>query len=151
MQSWLIFSIVALLFWGITGVTQKFATNNISFERSFVWFTVAFVGQTGLIVIFVRLDWHIAPSLVVLAALGGLLNGLGVLTSFAALERGGKATVVVPLVSIYPLVTIAGAWLVLGERLSWRQMTGIMCAIVAIVLLSQEQTARQSHPQGSSA
>ena len=141
MQSWLVLSIVTLVFWGITGVTQKISTNNISFERSFVWFTVALVGQTGLIGIFVPLDWRIAPSSVALATLGGLLNGLGVLTTLAALERGGKASVVVPLISIYPLVTIVGAWLFLGERLSGRQITDTVCALVAMVLLSQEQTA----------
>ena len=142
MHNWLLLSVVALVFWGLTGVTQKLSTNNISFRRSFVWFAVAFGVQAGLIAVFVPLDWHITPSLMALAALGGLLNGLGVLTSFLALERGGKASIVVALVSIYPLLTIAGAWLFLGEKLSGKQAAGVFCALVAIVLLAQESAPK---------
>jgi len=78
-----------------------------------------------------------------LAALGGALNGLGALTSFAALEKGGKASVVIPIINLYPLVTICGAWLLLGEKLTGKQVTGIVFALVAVVLLSQE-TAEES-------
>jgi transporter family protein len=66
------------------------------------------------------------------------LNGLGALTSFAALERGGKASVVIPLVSIYPLVTVAGAALLFGEHLTLRQCAGVVCALVSVALLSCE-------------
>jgi transporter family protein len=143
MHPWLIFSIVSLLFWGITGVTQKVSTNHISFEMSFVWFTIAFFGLSAVIALFVPLDWRIGAPLVLGAAAGGLLNGLGVLTSFAALEHGGKASVVIPLISIYPLVTIAGAWILLGERLTGHQFAGLLCALAGIILLSQEGKPRE--------
>ena len=138
MNSWLLLSVVALVFWGITGVTQKLSTNNISFERSFFWFCVAFFGISAVIAVAVPLQWKVPLPLVALAALGGLLNGLGALTSFAALERGGKASVVIPLVSVYPLVTVAGAALMLGERLSKTQWAGVACALVSVALLSCE-------------
>ena len=126
------------MFWGLSGVTQKLSTNHISFQRSFVWFALAFAGLPIAIACAVPLDWRLTPSLVALAALGGLLNGLGALTSFAALEHGGKASVVIPLISVYPLLTIAAAWLFLGERLTGRQMVGVVCALAAVVLLAQE-------------
>ena len=138
MNYWLLLSTVALIFWGITGVTQKLSTNNISFERSFVWFSLAFFGQAAVIAIAVPLVWTVPASMIALAALGGLLNGLGALTSFAALERGGKASVVIPIISVYPLLTVAGAWLLLGEQITWRQGAGVVCALVSVVLLSQE-------------
>ncbi len=138
MHGWLILSVMALVLWGGTGVTQKLSTNNISFERSFLWFSIAFFGLAVVIGLSVPLSWHVAPSLVALAALGGLLNGLGALTSFAALERGGKASVVIPLISLFPLLTIGGAWLLLGERLTPRQEAGVVCALAAVFLLSQE-------------
>ncbi len=142
MHSWIILSIIALGFWGITGVTQKLSTNYISFERSFLWFALAFLVLAIIVALTIPLDWNIAPSLMALAALGGLLNGLGALTSFAALEHGGKASVVIPLVSVYPLVTIAGACLLLGERLTITQVAGVLCALVAVILLAQESTAQ---------
>lgn len=138
MNYWLVLSTVALIFWGITGVTQKLSTNNISFERSFVWFALAFIAQSAVIAIAAPLVWTVPASMIALAALGGLLNGLGALTSFAALERGGKASVVIPIISVYPLLTVAGAWLLLGEQITWRQGAGVVCALIAVVLLSQE-------------
>jgi transporter family protein len=73
-----------------------------------------------------------------LAIIGGLLNGLGVLTSFAALERGGKASVVIPIINLYPLITIVLAWLFLGERLSKIHMLGVCFALAGVILLSRE-------------
>jgi drug/metabolite transporter (DMT)-like permease len=136
-----------MAFWGITGVTQKLSTNHISFERSFVWFAVAFFLLAAVVVVAQPLAWNVAPPLVALAALGGLLNGLGALTSFAALERGGKASVVIPIVSLYPLLTIAGAWMFLGERLTTRQVAGVVCALAAVFLLSQEPAAKRASPR----
>ncbi len=138
MQNWIVLSSVALVLWGLTGVTQKLSTNNISFQRSFVWFGVAFFAISVVLAFARPLQWDVAPGVVMLATLGGLLNGLGALTSFAALEAGGKASVVIPLISLYPLVTVAGACLFLGEGLTIRQIAGILCALVAVALLSQE-------------
>ncbi len=138
MSNWLVLSTVALVFWGITGVTQKLSTNNISFERSFLWFSIAFFAMAGVIACTVPLVWRVPGSMLALSALGGVLNGLGALTSFAALERGGKASVVIPLISVYPLLTVAGAGLLLGERLTGRQWAGVACAVISVVLLSRE-------------
>lgn len=138
MQIWFLMSAVALIFYGITGVTQKVSTNHISFEASFIWFCVAMAAVSVAVAIAMPLDWHLSPSLIALAALGGLLNGLGALTSFAALEKGGKASVVIPIINLYPIVTIAGAWFFLGEKLNRTQIAGIVFALAAVVFLSQE-------------
>lgn len=138
MQDWFLFSTVALIFFGITGITQKLSTNHISFEASFAWFCVAMILISATIAIAVSLDWRVSPSLLALAALGGALNGLGALTSFAALEKGGKASIVIPIINLYPLVTICGAWLFLGEKLTGKQLAGIVFALAAVILLSQE-------------
>ncbi|HKW96256.1 MAG TPA: EamA family transporter [Bryobacteraceae bacterium] len=138
MHAWIWLATIALVFFGITGVTQKLSTNNISFELSFVWFCVAFLVIAAVIAATMTLDWRLTPGLVVFAALGGLLNGLGTLTSFAAFHKGGKASVVSPIINLYPLVTIAGAWMLLSERLTATQIAGIIMALLAVVLLSQE-------------
>jgi transporter family protein len=142
MQAWFFFSMVALIFFGITGITQKLSTNHISFEASFAWFCVAMIVISAVIVIAVPLDWHVSLPLLMLAALGGALNGLGALTSFAAFEKGGKASVVIPIINLYPLVTICGAWLFLGEKLTGKQLLGIVFALAAVVLLSQETSQK---------
>jgi len=146
MQAWFLFATVALVFFGISGITQKLSTNHVSFELSFLWFCMAMGAISAAVGVAVPIQWRISPSLVALAALGGLLNGLGVLTSFAALEKGGKASVVIPIINLYPLVTIAGAWLFLGEKLTITQTAGIVCALGAVVLLSQESAPADASP-----
>ena len=131
----------ALVFFGISGITQKVSTNHVSFEMSFMWFCIAMAAISVVVAISVPIEWRLSPTLVALAALGGLLNGLGALTSFAALEKGGKASIVIPIINLYPLVTIAGAWMFLGEKLTATQVAGIIFALAAVVLLSQESTS----------
>jgi len=151
MQGWFLFAAVALVFFGISGITQKLSTNHVSFELSFVWFCIAMAAISAVVAISVPIEWRLSPSLVSLAVLGGLLNGLGALTSFAALEKGGKASVVIPIINLYPLITIAGAWLFLGEKLTLTQIAGIVCALGAVVLLSQESTPGAPADSGQSA
>src|SRR5947209_7628185 len=103
MHAWFGLSALSLLFFGITGITQKLSTNYISFESSFVWFCIAMTAVSAAIALFFPLDWHLSAPVVLWAALGGLLNGLGALTSFAAFAKGGKASIVTPIINLFPL------------------------------------------------
>lgn len=141
LPGWLWFAAIALVFWGITGVTQKLATNKISSELSFIWFAYAMIAISVVLTLFVAIHWHVRPLVLWAAVAGGTLNGLGALTSFTALESGGKASVVISLISLYPLVTVALAVTFLHERLTVAQGVGVGVAIVAAVLLSLEPKA----------
>jgi len=138
MHIWLGFAILALVLWGITGVTQKLSTNRISSDRSFLWFCWAMVALSAVVLGLARPHWGLATVVVVCSIAGGAVNGLGAWTSFRALESGGKASIVISLISLYPLLTVLLAVLLLGERLSGMQMTGALVAIAAAILLSLE-------------
>jgi len=57
--------------------------------------------------------------------------------------RGGPLSVVVTLASLYPASTVLLARVVIDERLNRRQTTGVVCALVAVVVIvSSEGTAR---------
>jgi len=100
---------------------------------------------SAILAVFVPIHWHLRPLIFWAAVAGGTLNGLGALTSFTALESGGKASVVISLISLYPLVTVAFAVVVLHERLTVAQGVGVCLAIVAAILLSLEpKTSVQS-------
>ena len=142
---WLFFALIALLFFGVTGVTQKLSTNEISTELSYFWFALAMLLIALGILALVPLDWHVRSKIIWLAIAGGALNGLGAMTSFKALEVGGKASIVVPLCYLYPLVAIFLALVFLHEKLTRTEVAGIILAVVAAFLLSQE---RQSEPPG---
>lgn len=138
---WLFFALTALLLFGVTGVTQKLSTNEISTELSYVWFALAMLLIALLIFFILPLDWHIKPKIVWLAVAGGALNGLGAMTSFKALESGGKASIVVPLCYLYPLVAIFLALVFLHEKLTRVEVVGVALAVAAAILLSQERQA----------
>jgi transporter family protein len=71
------------------------------------------------------------------------------LTSFTALESGGKASIVISLISLYPLMTVGFAVIFLHERLTLTQLAGVMLAIVAAILLSLEPKAEEGiHHEG---
>jgi bacterial/archaeal transporter family protein len=138
---WLFYTLIALVFWGITGVTQKLSTNAISTQLSFLWFVYSMIAIGLVIAITVPVKWHTSPRVFWLAVIGGALNGLGALTSFAAFEKGGKASIVVPLCYLFPIVTVVLALTFLHESLTRTQTIGIVLAFVAALLLSQEAPA----------
>jgi bacterial/archaeal transporter family protein len=138
--AWLLFTIIALVFWGITGVTQKLSTNRISSQLSFLWFAYAMIAISVVLALAVPMHWHVRPLIFWLALAGGALNGLGALTSFSALESGGKASIVISLISLYPLLSVGFAVTFLHEHLNRLQAIGIAIAIVAAILLSLEPT-----------
>jgi bacterial/archaeal transporter family protein len=138
MHIWLGFAMLALVFWGITGVTQKLSTNSISSERSFLWFCWAMVALSAAVFLVAHPHWGLGRVVVLSSIAGGALNGLGAWTSFRALESGGKASIVISLISLYPLLTVGLAVLLLGERLTWTQTAGAVVAITAAILLSLE-------------
>ena len=141
MSAWIIYAAVALVLWGASGITQKLSTNRISSQLSFLWFAAAMLAISAVLAIAVPIQWHLPAVTLLLCIAGGVLNGLGALTSFSALEAGGKASVVISLISIYPLLTVAIAVLFLHEKLTPLQGVGIVLAIVAAILLSLESPA----------
>lgn len=147
MNSWISLTAVALVFFGITGVTQKISTNHISFARSFLWFAAGITLVSLTTWLAAPVSWcQVGIGEVGLAASGGLLNGLGALTSFIAFEKGGKASVVIPIVNLFPLVTVVGAFLFLGEALTGKQVSGLILALAAVVLLSHESSTNEEIP-----
>jgi drug/metabolite transporter (DMT)-like permease len=69
-----------------------------------------------------------------LAAGAGLLTGVANLLLMLGLHAGSVAVVAV-LTNLYPLATMALAWIVLRERLSATQLVGALLALTASVLL----------------
>ncbi len=140
---WLIYALIALIFWGITGVTQKLSTNAMSTELCFIWFAYAMIAISLVVLVAIPIEWHMTAKVFWLAVIAGGLNGLGAMTSFAALEKGGKASIVIPLCYLYPLVTIFLAMTFLHESVTRVQVAGIALALLSAVLLSQEAEAQK--------
>jgi transporter family protein len=132
---WLWYCAITLVAWGVVGLLQKLSTNHISAESSLIWLVVGFLLLEPFFypgaAVFHYSQWNLAWAL-----LSGVLNALGAWALFAALKKGGKASIVSPLTALYPLVVILLVPFVLHESIPRLQILGVICALIAVVLLS---------------
>lgn len=137
---WLIFSFVALFFWGVFSAAQKVTTNYISAEWAYTAFIVSSVFLALGFVGAGQVDFTFSRNTLYLGSLAGLLNGLGVLCSFAAYKAEGKASQVTTIAgALQPVFTIILAILFLAESITYVEVIGISIAIVAALALSYEK------------
>ena len=137
MLSWPIWTLTAVVSWGLWGVFSKLLGDALSPEMGQALSTV------GLIPLLVPLASTEGRSLgmaqvrgILLALAGGLVTCLGNVLYYAALHRGGAAATVVTLSALAPFVTLSMALALLRERLNRVQVAGAACALLALGLLN---------------
>ena len=89
---WLIFPSLLCFFWGVFSAAQKITTNYISAEWAYVAFIISSVFISLIFVILGKVSFDFTQKTLLLGSLAGMLNGLGVLGSFAAYKAEGKAS-----------------------------------------------------------
>jgi transporter family protein len=132
---WFWFSLVVLITWGVVGLLQKLSTNEISAESALIWLVVGFFVIAPVFYPGKVLFSYDRRSLVYVLA-SAVLNAVGAWALLVAMKSGGKASIVVPLTALYPVVLVLAAPVVLRESISLLQAGGVVCALIAIVLLS---------------
>jgi transporter family protein len=146
-STWMLLPLAAVLMWGITGLMQKVATNHLSARSSAIWFLAAFFPVAGWILSYNPLPDGISAFTWLVALAMGFTLAFGNFTLLLAFSSGGKASIIVPLAGLYPLVSIPIAIFAFGERLTTRETMGIILALVAVVMLSyQPEPDRSSAP-----
>jgi transporter family protein len=135
---WMLLSILTVVLWGAWGLESKIIVDRISPWMNQVLFSI---GLLPLIVfmLFSKTLQHTGQrnrTGASYAFLTGLLGGTGNIALYLALGTGGKASVVVPLVGLAPLITIVLALLILKESINPTQMVGLGFALISICLLS---------------
>ena len=135
MKDWLLCSLLALLFLGLWAFLPRFAIDYIQ-PRSLLLYQVL-----GIVLAFTaifalgsgKIEVHPIGSFV------GILSGMcGITGSYffnTAMQRG-KASVVLGLTALYPLVALVLVFLVFREAVTVKQGAGIAMALGAVVLLS---------------
>jgi len=121
--------------WGIWGVFSKLASAH-SKPRQVLLFQSVGVLAFALVVLLVenfKIEWSLPGFGWSFAA--GFFTFIGFLTFFAALEQG-KASTVVTLSALYPVVTILLSIVFLHEKISLKESAGIVFALMACVLLT---------------
>ena len=134
---WLWYSLLTILFWGGWGAISKAVADDINAYMNQFLFTVGLFPLVFFVFRSPRMKGGRRRKLGIFwAFLTGILGGLGNITFFSSLSRGGRVTVVVPMSGIAPLVTVLVAFVVLRERMSAYQKVGLVVALAAIYLLS---------------
>lgn len=148
LNSWLIYSLIALFFWGVFSATQKITTNYISAEWAYIAFIISSIFLTVIFIVLGKVNFNFSQNTLILGALAGMLNGLGVLCSFAAYKAEGKASQVTTIAgALQPVFTIVLAILFLSEKISYIELIGISIAILAALALSYEKPQRIENNQ----
>jgi transporter family protein len=132
---WFLFAALVLLCWGIVGLLQKLSTNRVSAQSALIWLVAGFLLLTPVFYPG-RSVFHYSPRSVLFILACSALNALGSLALFAAMKHGGKASIVVPLTALYPLIVVVAAPLALKQSITLLQAGGVICALAAVVLLS---------------
>lgn len=132
---WLLYAFLSFFWWGVFGFLSKMGSDRSSVAQMQILFTV---GVLPLVfVCLVRLHFRIATHKlgVMYAVLMGVFSALGSLAFFAALKNG-KASLVGPIISLYPALTVVLALLVLKERVNRTQVAGLILAMASVIILS---------------
>ena len=132
---WSFFAVLVLLCWGVVGLLQKLSTNRVSAESALIWLVVGFLLLTPVFYPG-RSIFHYSTRSLLFILVCSALNALGALALFAAMKNGGKASIVVPLTALYPLVVVLAEPLVLKESITASQAAGVVCSLAAVILLS---------------
>jgi transporter family protein len=134
MPSWTLPAFIAFLTWGLWALLPKITTSLMD-PRS-VLFYQALGAFLAALAVLASLGFRpmFDARAVPLALLTGALGMAGGLAYLYAISRG-PASLVAVLTALYPLLTVALAYLFLGETISPRQWLGIALALLSIALI----------------
>ena len=127
-----------ILLWGAAGLLQKLSTNHVTGELAALWFLGAFVPVAMFILVREPLPAAIGTKVWLQVSGLGFFFALGNAALLAAFASHGKASIIAPLASLYPLVSVPLAIVLLGEQVGVRETAGIVLALVAVVAMSWE-------------
>jgi transporter family protein len=136
MAGWLFYALLALVLWGLWGVFSKVAATHLPSWAIFLVEILVYLLVGGFIWGLLRtpVAWTFPGLAAAVAA--GLCGGWALFFFLKALASG-PAAVVVPLTSLYPVITVALGVTFLQESLTVRHLAGIILAAAAVWLLSK--------------
>lgn len=132
---WLWYALLCIFWWGLWGFLSKIGSGTASPLQMQMLFTFGMLPVAMGMLLHMRGKVDREPVGIVYGLLSGIATGLGTLGYFAAL-RTQDASVVTPLTGVFPILTVALAFVVLRERLNKVQMGGMVLALASIVILS---------------
>jgi uncharacterized membrane protein len=135
---WMFWTFAALALWGGSAFLQKIATFHCSSELCTIVFSLVSIPIAVSIFLLVPdLSFKLSGKAWLLSIVFGALIGIGGLVTFAS-YRWGKASVVTPIIGLYPALTVLLAVPLLREELNTLRIVSVILALTAGIALSCE-------------
>lgn len=137
-NSWLLFSVIVFIMWGLQAYVMKFSNNTMKAESIFMYMTIGALMLSPFALWMTDfsqpINWGFKGPY--LAFMIQILNSIGALTLVYAL-RHGKAIIVVPLSGLSPVITIIISLIIYAVIPGTILLIGLILAAIAIFLLSE--------------
>ncbi len=130
---WIVFTLTTVIAWGIWGAIIELS--KLPPTLGYVVWAATMIPCAVVAMGINKWAFDFKAKSLLWGSLVGLTGAGGQLLLFQAL-REGPAFIVFPIVSLYPVLTIALAVLLLREQANRIQLIGIVLALIAILLLS---------------
>lgn len=134
---WLIHSSIALILYGFWAFFPKLVSNYITPKDAIIIESVGIAVFGFIFWIFYKNNFQVNFYGSVYAILTGVAGMLGTLFFLYALSKG-KASIIVTMTAMYPLITIFLSRVFLKETISLKQWIGILLALLAMYFLSSK-------------
>lgn len=134
-----LFIVLTVLFWGIAPIFDKIALEEASPLSGLIIRSTAVFLSLLIFGLFMRDtllgSFKLSSKALLLFVLSGLFAGLlGMLTYYSAL-KSLPSSIVVPLCSVYPLISALLGMLLLAEGFSWLRLLGVVLIILGVWLV----------------
>jgi uncharacterized membrane protein len=129
-------ALIGAVAWGFWAVLADIATRSMAPEAAMIVSYAAGIAVAGLYVLH-RGTTVLGsdPTAIGVAALAGVVSGIGAVAYYAALQAGA-AGIATTVTALYFVVAAALGVAVLGESLALSDLAGIGAAVVAVVLIA---------------
>lgn len=132
---WLAPTLVFTCALGVIGVTSRLALDTLDWYDLVVWSALAY--STAAVCVFIHgrtrgeqfaraNGWAVVAATLAVLSLAALYVALG----------NGEASIVIPVSSAFPIVTLLLAWVLLGERLTVRRSLGTLVVVAGVVVIT---------------
>ncbi len=134
MNNWLIPAMIALVLWGIWCFLPKLATDRLDHGSIAVYQLFGAIIAAAIFMIARKGHLAVDAKSIVYAGISGIAGFVGAFFFLMALNKG-KASIVIPITGLYPVIAILLSFIVLKEPITLKQLAGMILAIIAIVLM----------------
>jgi uncharacterized membrane protein len=135
-KPWFWYSVLAVFGWGGWAILSKLASSEIPAQSLQLLFTLGTVPVAVALLVARRFKLEPSTSGIAFSIANGVVTATGTLALFAAFRSGGNTGVISVATSLYPVITVVLAVLILRERLTKVQLLGLVLAAAAIIIFS---------------